>query len=70
MKRHEQLDIRRGTIEYQEGCQAWYAGETDRECPYPIGNGKRIGWMTGWLDGRTSQRLCRVFQRWAVTWPH
>jgi len=58
-KKDDQQPVPRNTREYQLGLDAYL--EANDSCPFAIGNSKRIGWWTGWLDARTYARLPQLF---------
>ena len=53
---------------YNEGREAYYAGEHINSNTTPSGEG-RVAWFRGYLDARTGKRLRKVFRRNAIRWP-
>ena len=60
--------VPRNTKEYREGCRL-YDSDSDSDCPYGIGDNRRTGWFTGWLDRRTQRRLGEVFKNHGMSFP-
>jgi len=69
MDASESMEIPRDTTECFRGRFAFDAGVDHSECPYPTGHPHRVGWLAGWYDRRTNQRLGRVFARSGITHP-
>jgi len=69
MSEPEIIDVPRDTPQCQEGQQAHADGQTQHECPYPIGDNQRTGWLTGWYDALVRERFGAVFERCGVTYP-
>jgi ribosome modulation factor len=62
--------VNRETREYQQGKEARETTTADiDDCPYSIGDDRRRGWMTGWLDANTNRRLGYVFAKHGMTHP-
>ena len=47
---------------FDQGAEAFHAGKPDTVCPYPIsGNdGKRMKWMSGYYEARTTKNLAEA----------
>lgn len=61
--------VPRGTKECREGERAFEVGVDQSQCPYQIGNGKRVGWLTGWYDRRMNARLGHIFRKYSLAFP-
>lgn len=61
--------ISRNTPHYHRGAKAYRAQKDASTCPYPIGDKRRVGWMSGWLDARTNERLGEIFKKHQIEFP-
>ncbi len=69
-KDSQPVSVPRGTSEYREGVASFSPRLSEnRVCPYPIGDGRRVGWMTGWLDARSNHRLGHIFEKHGMEHP-
>ena len=59
----------RKTEVYRQGRADYDAGVDIEQCPYPIGDLRRTGWCTGWLDRRTWDRVGPILEKYGMSWP-
>lgn len=57
----------REQVSYVQGIQHYSLGQG--QCPYAIGDGRRVGWWTGYLDARTNDKLGHIFRRYGIKFP-
>lgn len=57
----------RELVSYVQGLEHYGLGL--HQCPYAIGDGRRVGWWTGYLDARTNDRLGHIFRRYQIKFP-
>ena len=41
---------------FQQGVDAYGAGDSRQDCPYPKGSDEQEVWLDGWMKQRVSQR--------------
>jgi len=65
----ELIDNRvRRTMQYQEGVDAYTRELRPEDCPYKTGK-KKLSWLCGWYDSRTTDRLGHIFKKYKIAWP-
>jgi hypothetical protein len=70
------LGVPRDTDEYLSGKNAflnrpcdWSMQSKECGCPFGIGDSRRVGWITGWLDERSRARCGPIFDKYNVRYP-
>jgi hypothetical protein len=51
-------------VVYTMGYDTYAVGLTDKECPYPVNNPKRVDWMLGYYWARVYLRIGHILDRY------
>jgi hypothetical protein len=68
--RRDTIHYLKGGIDFREKCGGeWDRQSKDSDCPYPVGDSRRVNWFAGWLDGRVNARLSDIFEKYGLKHP-